>query len=312
MSTTHLPLRLVLGTSIALTLSSGPAVLHAQTMAHAHPAAARAATPTVSGGRPGEAVRYGGAVEVGDGLARSYVSLDERGQPTEIGIALDEHALDGLPAAGTGHHGGHDMPHTHLIDLPAEAAAPFRFVELNWNPNGHEPEGVYQGVPHFDFHFYTITRSEREAIVPTDPSWAEKANRLPGEEYVPPFNVALGPPGAEPAEIAVPMMGVHWVDVRSAELQALLGKPEAFEPFTATFIHGSWDGAWIFWEPMITRAHILRKKTSTDPAVRDEIIPISTPGRYQAAGYYPAAYRITWDEQAREYRIALTQLTRQG
>ncbi len=167
-------------------------------------------------------------------------------------------------------------------------------------------------MPHFDFHFYTISKAERDAIVPSNPEWAASANNLPAAEYVPAFNAALGPPGAPPAAIAVPKMGVHWVDVRSHELQALLGKPENYKPFTATFLHGSWAGRVIFWEPMITRAHILAKKATSDPAVRDEIIPVPTPARYQTPGYYPSAYRIAWDPQAKEYRIALTKLTKQN
>ena len=253
--------------------------------------------------------RYGATVKLGNAQARAYVNVDDKtGASVEIGVALDEQALEGLPAAGTGHHGGHAMPHTYILELPEQYAKPFKFVELNWNPAGHEPTGVYEGVPHFDFHFYTITQAEREAIVPTDPQYAAKANNIPASEYVPPFNAALAPPGLKPADVAVPKMGVHWVDVRSPELQRLLNKPDAYKPFTATFIHGSWDGRVTFWEPMITRAHILEKKTAIDPAVLDQIIPIPTPTRYQAPGYYPSAYRITWDAKTKEYRIALTQL----
>ena len=61
---------------------------------------------------------------------------------------------------------------------------------------------------------------------------------------------------------------------------------------------------------MITRAHMLAKMNGTDARAIDEIIPISVPARYQVPGYYPTAYRITWDGQAREYRVALTGLTR--
>jgi hypothetical protein len=253
--------------------------------------------------------RYGATVKLGNAQARAYVNVDDKtGASLEIGVALAEQALEGLPTAGTGHHGGHAMPHTYILELPEQYAKPFKFVELNWNPAGHEPTGVYEGVPHFDFHFYTITQAEREAIVPTDPQFAAKANNIPASEYVPPFNAALSPPGLKPADVAVPKMGVHWVDLRSPELQRLLNKPEAYKPFTATFIHGSWDGRVTFWEPMITRAHMLAKKTATAPAVRDQIIPGPTPARYQVPGYYPSAYRITWDSKAKEYRIALTQL----
>jgi len=257
-------------------------------------------------------LRYGERTALGEGEARTYLELDIHGDPIELGVVLTEAALEGLPAAGTGHHGGHEMPHTYLLELPRQEGVPFQFLEMNWNPSGHEPEGVYAGVPHFDFHFYTVDRALRESIVPSDPRWAEKANHVPAPEFIPQFNAALAPPGATPADIAVPMMGVHWVDVTSPELQGIMGKPEQYRPFTRTFIHGSWDGELIFWEPMITRAHILSKKDATDPMVRDEFIPIPTPARYQAHGWYPSAYRIMWDEDARVYRIALTRLAEQG
>ena len=251
--------------------------------------------------------QYGEPVELGKGQVRTYLTMDTSGEPAEIGVAFSEMALEGLPAAGTGHHGGHAMPHTFVIDLPSEVA-PFRYVELNWNPAGHEPEGVYQDMPHFDFHFWTAAKAVRESIMPEDPAYAAKAENVPAPEYIPEFNAALAPPGATLADVAVPMMGVHWIDLRSHELQGLLGHPENFKPFTSTFIHGSWDGKLVFWEPMITRAHIVAKKTATEATVRDEIIPVPTPKAYQTAGYYPKAYRITWDEEAREYRIALTNL----
>lgn len=257
---------------------------------------------------PGATLRYGASVKVGNGEARAYVLTDQGSAvPLEIGIALSEQALEGLPAAGEGHHGGHAMPHAFLMDLPGKHGTPFRFIEMNWNPGGHEPPGVYD-TPHFDFHFWTASKALRESIVPEDPQYAAKADKVPAKEYVPAFNAALGPPGAPPSQIAVPMMGVHWVDVRSPELQGILGKPDAYKPFTTTFIHGSWDGKLRFWEPMITRAHILSKRTATDPSMRDELIPIPLPAKYEVPGYYPAAYRIAWDAEAREYRIALTKL----
>ena len=254
--------------------------------------------------------RYGAPVKVGDGMARTYVVTDEKtGAPREIGVALSEQAMEKLPSQGSGHHGAHQMvTHEFVLSLPENNGTPFKFVEMNWNPFGHEPATAYEGVPHFDFHFYVIDKAERDAIVPTDSQFAAKANNVPAKEFAPAFNAPLGPPGAPPAAVAVPMMGVHWVDLRSAELQQLLGKPEAYKPFTSTFIHGSWNGRFIFWEPMITRAHLLEKKTTTDAAVRDQLIPLPLPDKYQQPGYYPQAYRITWDADAREYRVALTQL----
>lgn len=259
---------------------------------------------------PGEHRQYGQPVRLGEGRARAYVVLDAKNGrvPLEVGVALDAKALAGLPLLGTGHHDlNHPEVHEHILTLPAGHGTPFQFVELNWNPGGHEPPGIYD-VPHFDFHFYTISKPERDAILPSDPEWAAKANRLPTGDLVPPYTVPLGPPGAAPAEFAVPMMGVHWSDIRSAELQGMLGHPAAYRPFTATFIYGSWDGRFTFLEPMITRAHLLAKQTATDPAVRDELLPIAVPERYRTPGYYPTSYRIQWDPQAREYRIGLAHL----
>jgi hypothetical protein len=111
-----------------------------------------------------------------------------------------------------------------------------------------------------------------------------------------------------PAAMAVPRMGMHWLDVRSPELQGLAGHPEKQERFTKTFIYGSWDGKFVFAEPMITKAYIVAKRTAQDPAVRDELIPVPAPARVQTPGYHPSAYRITYDAAAKEYRIALTGL----
>ena len=87
---------------------------------------------------------------------------------------------------------------------------PYQFVELNWNPQGHEPPGIYD-LPHFDFHFYTISLEKRNTIDPSDPLWAQKANNVPAAEYIPTNYIPAGPPGVAPAEIAVPRLGVHWM-----------------------------------------------------------------------------------------------------
>ena len=257
---------------------------------------------------------YGVAVKVGNGIARTYVAFaqDNHAVPVEVGVALTEGAMEGLPgpnphaahmAAASAHE--HVDNHVYLLSLPDRGIKPYRFVELDWNPGGHEPPGIYD-QPHFDFHFYTISPEERAAIVPSDPQFQMKADMLPTEAYRPPFYIMAAPPGASAP--GVPLMGVHWVDVRSPELQKMLGKPDAYRPFTTTFIYGSWAGRFTFVEPMITRAHIMSKKSATDSTQRNELISVPTAQRYNPAGYYPSAYRIVWDAEAQEYRIALTEL----
>lgn len=236
--------------------------------------------------------QYGTPVKVGNGTARAYVVADARhGQaPLELGVALSSGALDALPTDGM---------HMYLLPLPQLAPAPYKLVELDWNPTGHPPEGVYT-FPHFDFHFYFISLAERNAIVPSDPNYATEADNLPIGAFVPPLYAPLAGPGQTPADVAVPMMGLHWEDLTSPELQNLLGNPSAYQQFTRTFIYGSWNGQFIFAEPMVTRAFLLSKP--------DVSAPVRVPQRYPTAGYFPTSYRVTYDAQAGETRVALTSM----
>jgi hypothetical protein len=275
----------------------------------AAPAAARDAADADA---PGTHRQYGPPVRVGNGRARTYVVLDQRngGRPLEVGVALDERAMEGLPAAaGHAEHaaarggrggrdkGGHPHADMHAFDLamPAQNPTPYRFVGLDWNPAGHDPAPIY-GLPHFDFHFYMVSPAERDAVDPADPAFAQKAANYPQGDFVPPGYMVLPPP---PAPVpAVPRMGVHWSNLAAPELQPP-GAP-GHAAFTHTFIYGSWDGRFTFAEPMITRAYLLTKP--------DVTVPVATATRYATAGYHPSAYRVRWDARAREYRVALTGL----
>ena len=247
--------------------------------------------------------QYGAPVEVGNGRARTYVVADERsGNPVEVGVALDEAALEGLPAPGNHGGGGHEHYNSYILSLPAESGTPYRFVELDWNPNGHG--GPYT-APHFDFHFYRVSLAERDAIDPAGPRFAERSAKLPPAEQLPAGYVSSHLLlNQTPAQATVPKMGLHWIDTNSPEL------PPRNQPFTATFIIGSWDGNVIFDEPMITRDFILAQR---DPATAsDTIIPVSAAQRYTPAGFYMNGYRVSYDAQAREYRIGLTGLRLKG
>ena len=280
------------------------------------PAPAAEATPdavVLSQGR--EVLRfYGAPVRVGNGLARTYLLVDRtnRDLPLELGVSLTDGVMEGLPAAeGPSVHPGavhgHESMTVSLLELPHGNTTPYQFVQLNWNPSGHEPTAIY-GLPHFDFHFYTISKEEREAIVPADPDFAARAANLPAAEFRPPFYVDNGTAVSLPAGlVTVPRMGLHWIDVRSPELQAALGNPAGFQPFTKTYFIGSWDGRFIFGEPMITRAYLLAVRD----AAGDEIIPLPAAARAEPPGFYPRAYRIAYDPRAHEFLIGLTVLLRQ-
>ena len=104
---------------------------------------------------------------LGDGSVKTYVTLNDSGQPTEVGVRLTPTALEGLPPSNT----------TLMLAIPDQAkGTAFDHVMLNWNPQGHEPLELF-GRPHFDFHFDMVDMATIEAISPDDPEYAAKAER---------------------------------------------------------------------------------------------------------------------------------------
>jgi hypothetical protein len=216
---------------------------------------------------------YGEAVLVGDGTANVFVTTSLNGTPTEIGITFHGDSLKNLPM--------HD--HLYLLPLPKEIdVPPYKHVSLDWNAHGHEPTGVY-GVPHFDYHFYFTSFDDREKITCTGEDEARCMKRPPAEE-IPQYYIA-GPSG-------VPQMGLHWVDVRSPELNG--------HPFTVTFIYGSYDGKMTFVEPMIALS-FLQLHGEAD-------FVISTPQKYPQPGYYPQRYNLHYVSPDDQFFLTLKDL----
>lgn len=221
---------------------------------------------------------------LGNGTARSWITLDKQGKPTAIGVTLSETALTGLsdtPKPGM-------VGIEYLLPLPKEAAGSgFNHVSLDWNPKGHVPPGIYD-APHFDVHFYGITPKARERITLKGEDAARCVRPLPAK-FVPAGYIL--PPGT-----AEPGMGAHWIDPAAPEFNK--------QPFTKTFLFGSYDGELIFWEPMVTKAYLETKPNFSEP--------IKLPQAYQKPGYYPTRYAIRHDTVRQEYTIALEGLTWRG
>lgn len=211
---------------------------------------------------------YGDSQPLGKGTIRSFIVLDATGKPITIGVKLSAGALNGLPTDSTIEH---DTP----VPLPAGATATgFDHLEVDWNPVGHEPKPIY-GFPHFDFHFYFITKEEQASVIGGPDTIAVPAVFVP-KDYV-------------SGVIAVPDMGVHWFDSKAPEFSG--------QHFTDTYIYGFYHGKMSFVEPMATLAFI-----STKP---DYTIQIKQPGAYQKNGYYPTVQHLYFDESSKEYTMAL-------
>lgn len=223
---------------------------------------------------------YGTDAHLGNGNVRAYAVLDEEGNPVSIGVSIDKAATEGLSQDPNAHN------HNDLVlAFPKEAAATgFDHVLFNWNPEGHEPSGVYT-LPHFDLHFYLQALADRQAIPLYDVD-STKFNLLPDAAYFPStyFRIPGGVPG----------MGVHWLDGTAPELQG--------EVFTHTFIFGSYNGQVTFLEPMITLAAMNNARTETT-------VSIKQPQKY-ASAYFPSSYSYILDESENEYRIELKDLVK--
>lgn len=200
------------------------------------------------------------------GRAWTWLELDGSGNPYRMGISIDEIAmntLDMTPPDSPGHH------HENSLSLKFDAKAsitPFTHALLDWNPVGHEPMAIY-GKPHFDFHFYMQSEADRLAI-PVYEADSMKFKNYPAAGYLPDTYIPV--PGG------VPMMGAHWADRTAPELNG--------QPFTQTFLYGSYNGEVTFFEPMITKAFI-DANSSYERA-------IPQPVKFKKAGYYPTRFRI--------------------
>jgi len=217
---------------------------------------------------------FGPVTTMGGGTGRTYVTLDRSGAPTDLGVALTETALTGLPTTTK----------EFVFELPSNASAtPFKHAVINWMPDGHPPPMVYT-VPHFDVHFYMITQAERAAIVLGTAELSAKMARQPASEFIP-AGYAMGMAGVG--------MGLHWNDPEAPERKG--------EPFTKTFIYGSYDGTFIFGEPMVAKSYLETKPATVRTSVK-------LPAQFAARGYQPTAYTVGYDATAKEYRVALSDL----
>ena len=219
---------------------------------------------------------WGEEVSVGQGMARSYVEVDDANEPLSLGISLTGGVLNGLPDQM--HQYDYMLPLPKIVCLP-----PYKYAMLNWNPHGHDPVEIY-GKPHFDFHFYTIPNDVREKITCTGDDEAT-CMKMPSSDYIPAYY--------SPTPAGVPMMGWHWFDTRSGEFHG--------QPFTSTLIYGFYDGKVAFVEPMITREFLQSHGTV------DADIP--APAKVADDGYYPQHYNLDYDSVQDRFMIRLDHFT---
>lgn len=230
--------------------------------------------------RRGEVYR-GNEVSIGKGIAQVVVRTDAAGKPRSVAVMLTQGVLKGLPTVLNKKNSEGEWDYA----LPMPTKGPktgYTHVVIDWNPHGHPPPHVYT-VPHFDFHFYTMSPEEVDKIAfsgPKDPAVSVSDAKLvpPGYKVIP--------------DTAVNKMGVHAVDLGAPEFKG--------KPFTATFIYGYYKNRLTFVEPMVTHA-FLQSRPKLAQA-------IATPAAYSLPGYYPTRYSVRYVPRWKSYFVSLDRL----
>jgi hypothetical protein len=223
-------------------------------------------TSTARAGNSDPELKYntfkGPEVEVGDGIARSFATISHAGVPQEIGVVFTNEALSGLATVNT--------PYVLEFHHKALEVTPFEHIALGWSANGHPLPGTFIG-PHFDVRFFMMSLADRLAI-PAPPS--------PGFSNFPPAGYM---PANYFPDAPAPMIGMHWTDKSFV----------AGVPVNHTLILGTWDGAFTFVSPIVTRADLLSGQSFS--------ISYAQPQSVVKHSYYPTKYNIYVDEKQMHY-----------
>ncbi|WP_109471713.1 hypothetical protein [Ornithinimicrobium cavernae] len=257
----------------------------------------------------GACAEYGESAPRGEGTLTAYSQVWQ-GEPQAVGLVFPSETLQGLPydpptaglwcydKDGNGEvdpmmecSGGYEDA-LHLgEDFRTEVDSPFTYVLTNWNPMGHMPPGIYD-TPHFDVHFYTNPNEERLAIRPGPCDVLVHCDDYPLGKNLPEARYLH--PDFQDLNAIEPAMGNHLTD--------LTGPEHNGEPFTHTFIYGTWDGEVTFYEPMVTHEWYSGLSEGT---LADGCFPIKQPEAFQEAGWYPTEYCTRYRENRDELTTSL-------
>jgi hypothetical protein len=205
----------------------------------------------------------------------AWVTMDGA-NPVEVGATVPMSLIESVPADAP-----MVWPPEELadIELPAEARAlGIDHLGINWEAHGHPPATFM--TPHFDFHFYSVSRQAVRAI---DCSDLSKPSSLPAGYALPDIAV---PDMGTLVGLCVPRMGMHAMPAVDTD---------AAGPFGASMMLGYYGGTPIFFEPMVSQKLLLSGKDFTLPVPALEGLP--------AGVRYPRQLQATYDSKNREYRL---------
>lgn len=215
----------------------------------------------------------GASQAVSGATVKAWATLDANNTVQEVGVTLPMRVVMNPPTDGSGPSGA-----AAVVAFPAEVQSStyFDHFEMHWNPQGHPPAQRY-GVPHFDFHFYSVTPQAVAAITPPDPT-PPTADRVPaGYAY-------------SGANQTVPQMGVH--AVAGSEFA-----PNA-PPFSASMVLGYYGGQMHFVEPMVTQDLMIRKQNFA--------LTVPVPTTLGRSTRYPTRFTGIYDAGTDSYNLVFS------
>ena len=243
----------------------------------------------------------GEVISLGNGEAHAYTEHG-RGMLSAVGVRFDAAALQGLPEEPAdwppeGVPEGTPFSVVHRPELPTGYTGRFDHVTLDWNPGGHEPEGLYTH-PHFDFHFYLLDEETVAAIPPGVAEYEIPADLMPAGTH---YASDVGPNAVRGV---VPAMGEHLVSM-PASMPAVPG-----EDGWSVYIWGAYDpdgdgaGQLTFMEPMVT-VEYLQTLMGDGSADTEAAVVIPMPRRFLKAGAYPKTMYVRYHAHDDTFTVSL-------
>ncbi|QRV17742.1 hypothetical protein JMJ58_22460 (plasmid) [Haloterrigena salifodinae] len=228
-------------------------------------------------------VHAGDSTEIGDGAVTAYATTASDGTLSSLGVHFDDAAINALGEKEVA------VP----LAFPSETASgdaldlhQFTFAKVNYLPDGHWPEGVYD-VPHVDTQFFMRDQSTVTGIKERPAAYSIPAARMPTDHIRPPA-IDTTDDGEPDTPLVEAGRGEPIADPNAAEHQ------EDGE-FTHTHIYGAAEpdgdgiGEIILFEPMVALDYVKQLNTDVDARLK-------TPNEYFTADEYPTSYVVQPDD----------------
>jgi hypothetical protein len=177
--------------------------------------------------------------------------------------------------------------HYHEFSDEIKDATPFDHVSIDYQACGHPPVDVFT-KPHYDFHVYMTDVESRVArsceLVPMAPNcnFIDVQETSAGQAFFVADITGDAVGHTTEADAAIPFSGIHsWNKVAQPATTAAWT-----EPF---FITGGYNGALVFWEPMIP----LEMVTGSENLFYEETVAFTGTVDPSLPTYYSVAYNAT-------------------